>query len=114
MKALKAEGYRVIVVIRTRLRSDLSLAGGRDLYRPITPEIVAKIIEKERPTRFWATMAGYRAQYRSASPRTVLSSGSGSADRGQCRCDRDGDDRLSSDGDGPVVLESAKSGSHTA
>src|SRR5216117_2676574 len=49
VKALKAEGYRVIVVNSNpaTIMTDLDLADATYI-EPITPEIVAKIIEKER------------------------------------------------------------------
>src|ERR1700728_5251821 len=48
-KALKAEGYRVVLVNSkpATIMTDPDLADATDI-EPITPEIVAKIIEKER------------------------------------------------------------------
>ena len=52
MKALKAEGYRVILVNSNpaTIMTDPELADATYI-EPITPEIVAKIIEKERAAR---------------------------------------------------------------
>ena len=49
-KALKAEGYRVVLVNSNpaTIMTDPDLADATYI-EPITPEIVAKIIEKERP-----------------------------------------------------------------
>ena len=51
-KALKEEGYRVILVNSNpaTIMTDPDLADATYI-EPITPEIVAKIIEKERPGR---------------------------------------------------------------
>src|SRR6478736_2618906 len=52
-KALKEEGYRIIMI-------DPDLADATYM-EPITPEIVAKIIEKERPDALLPTMGGQTA-----------------------------------------------------
>ena len=51
-KALKAEGYRIILVNSNpaTIMTDPELADATYI-EPITPEIVAKIIEQERPRR---------------------------------------------------------------
>src|SRR5258707_10341221 len=50
VKALKAEGYRIVLVNSNpaTLMTDPDMAD-RTYIEPITPEVVAKIIEKERP-----------------------------------------------------------------
>jgi carbamoyl-phosphate synthase large subunit len=64
VKALKAEGYRVIVVnsnpatIMTDPELLLGGAGGATYIEPVTPEAVAKICEKERPDAILPTMGG--------------------------------------------------------
>ena len=62
VKALKAEGYRVIVVNSNpaTIMTDPELADATYI-EPITPEIVAKIIEKERPDAVLPTMGGQTA-----------------------------------------------------
>ncbi|MGH6783883.1 MAG: carbamoyl-phosphate synthase large subunit, partial [Sphingomicrobium sp.] len=62
VKALKAEGYRVIVVNSNpaTIMTDPDLADATYI-EPITPEIVAKIIEKERPDALLPTMGGQTA-----------------------------------------------------
>src|SRR6266550_3587971 len=61
-KALKAEGYRVIVVNSNpaTIMTDPDLADATYI-EPITPEIVARIIEKERPDALLPTMGGQTA-----------------------------------------------------
>src|SRR6185312_11636708 len=61
-KALKAEGYRVVLVNSNpaTIMTDPDLADATYI-EPITPEIVAKIIEKERPDALLATMGGQTA-----------------------------------------------------
>src|SRR5690349_12811266 len=61
-KALKAEGYRVILVNSNpaTIMTDPELADATYI-EPITPEIVAKIIEKERPDALLPTMGGQTA-----------------------------------------------------
>src|SRR6187455_955524 len=61
-KALKAEGYRVILVNSNpaTIMTDPDLADVTYI-EPITPEIVAKIIEKERPDALLPTMGGQTA-----------------------------------------------------
>ena len=58
-KALKEEGYRVILVNSNpaTIMTDPALADATYI-EPITPEIVAKIIEKERPDALLPTMGG--------------------------------------------------------
>jgi carbamoyl-phosphate synthase large subunit len=58
-KALREEGYRVILVNSNpaTIMTDPSLADATYI-EPITPEIVAKIIEKERPDALLPTMGG--------------------------------------------------------
>ena len=58
-KALKEEGYRVILVNSNpaTIMTDPGLADATYI-EPITPEIVAKIIEKERPDALLPTMGG--------------------------------------------------------
>ena len=62
VKALKTEGYRVIVVNSNpaTIMTDPELADAT-YVEPITPEIVAKIIEKERPDALLPTMGGQTA-----------------------------------------------------
>jgi len=61
-KALKAEGYRIILVNSNpaTIMTDPDLADATYI-EPITPEIVAKIIEKERPDALLPTMGGQTA-----------------------------------------------------
>ena len=61
-KALKAEGYRVILVNSNpaTIMTDPDLADATYI-EPITPEIVAKIVEKERPDALLPTMGGQTA-----------------------------------------------------
>ena len=58
-KALKEEGYRVVLVNSNpaTIMTDPELADATYI-EPITPEVVAKIIEKERPTRCCRPWAG--------------------------------------------------------
>ncbi|MBD3664317.1 carbamoyl-phosphate synthase large subunit [Sulfitobacter aestuariivivens] len=58
-KALKEEGYRVILVNSNpaTIMTDPGLADATYI-EPITPDIVAKIIEKERPDALLPTMGG--------------------------------------------------------
>ncbi|MEC8275958.1 MAG: carbamoyl-phosphate synthase large subunit, partial [Pseudomonadota bacterium] len=58
-KALREEGYRVILVNSNpaTIMTDPDLADAT-YVEPITPEIVAKIIEKERPDALLPTMGG--------------------------------------------------------
>ncbi|WP_026380033.1 carbamoyl-phosphate synthase large subunit [Afifella pfennigii] len=62
VKALKAEGYRVILVNSNpaTIMTDPELADAT-YVEPITPDIVAKIIEKERPDALLPTMGGQTA-----------------------------------------------------
>jgi carbamoyl-phosphate synthase large subunit len=62
VKALKAEGYRVILVNSNpaTIMTDPDLADATYI-EPITPEMVAKIIEKERPDALLPTMGGQTA-----------------------------------------------------
>ena len=61
-KALKAEGYRIILVNSNpaTIMTDPELADAT-YVEPITPEVVAKIIEKERPDAILPTMGGQTA-----------------------------------------------------
>jgi carbamoyl-phosphate synthase large subunit len=61
-KALRAEGYRIILVNSNpaTIMTDPGLADATYI-EPITPEIVAKIIEKERPDALLPTMGGQTA-----------------------------------------------------
>ena len=61
-KALKDEGYRIILVNSNpaTIMTDPDLAHATYI-EPITPEIVAKIIEKERPDAVLPTMGGQTA-----------------------------------------------------
>ncbi|MFN4283859.1 MAG: carbamoyl-phosphate synthase large subunit [Alphaproteobacteria bacterium] len=61
-KALKEEGYRVILVNSNpaTIMTDPGLADATYI-EPITPDIVAKIIEKERPDALLPTMGGQTA-----------------------------------------------------
>src|SRR5689334_7593076 len=61
-KALKQEGYRVVLVNSNpaTIMTDPELADAT-YTEPITPEIVAKIIEKERPDALLPTMGGQTA-----------------------------------------------------
>jgi carbamoyl-phosphate synthase large subunit len=62
VKALKEEGYRVILINSNpaTIMTDPELADATYI-EPITPEIVAKIIEKERPDAVLPTMGGQTA-----------------------------------------------------
>ncbi|ESR26911.1 carbamoyl-phosphate synthase large subunit [Lutibaculum baratangense] len=62
VKALKEEGYRVILVNSNpaTIMTDPELADATYI-EPITPEIVAKIIENERPDALLPTMGGQTA-----------------------------------------------------
>jgi carbamoyl-phosphate synthase large subunit len=61
-KALKEEGYRIVLVNSNpaTIMTDPDLADATYI-EPITPEIVAKIIEKERPDAVLPTMGGQTA-----------------------------------------------------
>src|ERR1700704_4795013 len=61
-KALKAEGYRIVLVNSNpaTIMTDPDLADATYI-EPITPEIVTKIIEKERPDALLPTMGGQTA-----------------------------------------------------
>ncbi len=62
IKALKEEGYRVVLVNSNpaTIMTDPDMADAT-YVEPITPEIVAKIIEKERPDAVLPTMGGQTA-----------------------------------------------------
>ncbi|MFN7176270.1 MAG: carbamoyl-phosphate synthase large subunit, partial [Thermaurantiacus sp.] len=62
IKALKGEGYRVILVNSNpaTIMTDPDLADAT-YVEPITPEVVAKIIDKERPDALLPTMGGQTA-----------------------------------------------------
>jgi carbamoyl-phosphate synthase large subunit len=61
-KALRAEGYRIVLVNSNpaTIMTDPNLADATYI-EPITPEMVAKIIEKERPDALLPTMGGQTA-----------------------------------------------------
>ncbi len=61
-KALKTEGFRIILVNSNpaTIMTDPDLADATYI-EPITPEVVAKIIEKERPDAILPTMGGQTA-----------------------------------------------------
>ncbi len=61
-KALKEEGYRIILVNSNpaTIMTDPELADATYI-EPITPEVVAKIVEKERPDALLPTMGGQTA-----------------------------------------------------
>src|SRR4026209_919824 len=61
-KALKAEGYRIVLVNSNpaTIMTDPDLADAT-YVEPITPAIVAKIIERERPDALLPTMGGQTA-----------------------------------------------------
>ena len=61
-KALREEGYRIILVNSNpaTIMTDPDMADATSL-EPITPEIVARIIEKERPDALLPTMGGQTA-----------------------------------------------------
>ncbi|EGD58851.1 carbamoyl phosphate synthase large subunit [Novosphingobium nitrogenifigens DSM 19370] len=62
IKALKEEGYRIVLVNSNpaTIMTDPEMADAT-YVEPITPEIVAKIIEKERPDALLPTMGGQTA-----------------------------------------------------
>ena len=62
VKALKGEGYRIILVNSNpaTIMTDPDLAHATYI-EPITPEVVARIIEKERPDAILPTMGGQTA-----------------------------------------------------
>ncbi len=62
LKALKEEGYKVVLVNSNpaTIMTDPELAD-RTYIEPITPEVVAKIIEVERPDAMLPTMGGQTA-----------------------------------------------------
>ncbi|HEX7709805.1 MAG TPA: carbamoyl-phosphate synthase large subunit [Sphingomonadaceae bacterium] len=62
IKALKEEGYRVVLVNSNpaTIMTDPEMADATYI-EPITPEIVARIIEKERPDALLPTMGGQTA-----------------------------------------------------
>ena len=61
-KALKAEGYRIILINSNpaTIMTDPDLADATYI-EPITPEIVAKVLERERPDALLPTMGGQTA-----------------------------------------------------
>src|SRR5499427_7054096 len=61
-KALKAEGYRIVLVNSNpaTIMTDPELADAT-YVEPITPDIVARIIERERPDALLPTMGGQTA-----------------------------------------------------
>jgi carbamoyl-phosphate synthase large subunit len=62
VKALKEEGYRIVLVNSNpaTIMTDPELADATYI-EPITPELVAKVIEKERPDALLPTMGGQTA-----------------------------------------------------
>src|ERR1700760_4995252 len=62
VKTLKEEGYRIVLVNSNpaTIMTDPELADATYI-EPITPEIVAKILEKERPDALLPTMGGQTA-----------------------------------------------------
>ena len=62
VKALRAEGYRVVLVNSNpaTIMTDPEFAD-RTYIEPVTPEIVARICEKERPDALLPTMGGQTA-----------------------------------------------------
>src|ERR1700754_1084879 len=62
VKALKAEGYRIVLVNSNpaTIMTDPGLADATYI-EPITPEMVEKIIEKEKPSAILPTMGGQTA-----------------------------------------------------
>lgn len=62
VKALKEEGYEVVLINSNpaTIMTDPELAD-RTYIEPITPEIVAKVIEKERPDALLPTLGGQTA-----------------------------------------------------
>jgi carbamoyl-phosphate synthase large subunit len=62
VRALKAEGYRIVLVNSNpaTIMTDPDLADAT-YVEPITPEVVARIIEKERPDALLPTMGGQTA-----------------------------------------------------
>src|SRR5918999_900143 len=62
VKTLKAEGYRVVLVNSNpaTIMTDPELADATYI-EPITPEIVARVIAKERPDALLPTMGGQTA-----------------------------------------------------
>jgi carbamoyl-phosphate synthase large subunit len=62
VKALKADGYRIILINSNpaTIMTDPDLADAT-YVEPITPEVVARIIEKERPDALLPTMGGQTA-----------------------------------------------------
>src|ERR1700721_1182589 len=69
-KALRAEGYRIVLVNSNpaTIMTDPDLADAT-YVEPITPEMVAKIIEKERPDALLPTMGGQTAPNCALSPK---------------------------------------------
>ena len=62
-KALKDEGYRVILINSNpaTIMTDPELAD-RTYIEPITPEVVEQVIERERPDALLPTMGGQTAR----------------------------------------------------
>src|SRR5215210_6294429 len=62
VKALREEGYRVVLVNSNpaTIMTDPELAD-RTYIEPVTPEWVAKVIERERPAALLPTMGGQTA-----------------------------------------------------
>ena len=87
-KALRQEGYRVVLVNSNpaTIMTDPELADAT-YVEPITPEIVARIIERERPDALLPTMGGQTALNTAmALHRSGRLAGAGRRDdRRQCR-----------------------------
>ena len=98
-KALKAEGYRIVLVNSNpaTIMTDPELADAT-YVEPITPEIVAKIIERERPDALLPTMGG----------QTALNTALGAREAGRARQVRRRADRrpgaIDRQGRGPPAL----------
>src|SRR5918995_6041718 len=62
VKALKAEGYRVVLVNSNpaTIMTDPEIADATYI-EPLTPEIVAKVIAEQRPDALLATLGGQTA-----------------------------------------------------
>ena len=92
-KALKDEGYRVILVNSNpaTIMTDPGLADATYI-EPITPDMVARIIEKERPDALLPTMGGQTALNTAMALHRDgrLEKFRRRADRRQCRGDRQG------------------------
>src|SRR6476659_6308274 len=61
-KSLRADGYRIVLINSNpaTIMTDPEMAD-RTYIEPITPDVVAKIIEKERPDAILPTLGGQTA-----------------------------------------------------